>query len=116
MLLWPDGGRRLLREIIERILKSEEDAKAMEQEAREKAKKIVEEGRREAAGIIAGAREAAREEASRVLEDTRRAATEEHKRILDEARAASEAMPGDGDLGNRELIEEAVRKISGLER
>lgn len=105
-----------MKEIVERILKAEDDAKRMVEEARDEAKRINEQARRIASQILDKARMDAQREADDLL---RRAMVEienQRKSIIDDAKIKAdqtvERYRGRLDT----WIAWAVEVISGLQR
>jgi ATP synthase H subunit len=109
------GGWSDLKEVIEKILKAEQDAKRMVQEAREEARAIVDAARGRGLKIIEEARDDARAEAQTVLDRAREEADAERERILAEARARAGLVVDTANVEDLSLITGAVRRISGLE-
>lgn len=104
-----------VKEIIEKILQAEQDAKKMVRDARDQARQMVQDSRKSSQDIVEKSREDARLEGQEILEKARQEAAEERKRILDDAKAQADAIVKGARVEDTSVITRAVNRLCGLE-
>lgn len=102
-----------MREIVESVLKAEEEARARIDEARKKAAGIREEADRAAAELVASARESAVRVSKNRLDEARAAAASLLNQTREESEASARAAEGSSSLAVSSLVNDIVALIAG---
>jgi vacuolar-type H+-ATPase subunit H len=103
-----------MREIIQKIIASENEAKEIVEEAGIEADRILANARRRASEILDQALAEARAETKKIVEEATKVAEEEKQRRLEEARDRLEREVSMDEAARELSIQEVVRCVCGL--
>lgn len=103
-----------MREVIQKIIETENKAKATVEAARAEADRILSDARKRAGEITEQARVQARAETAKIMEEALAAAEEEKRHHLEEARARIESQVDIDKATREQAIQGVVRCVCGL--
>lgn len=102
-----------MQELIQKMLRVEEDARKLVQEAETEARKAVAVAQQDAQAQAERTLEAARHQARQLVEDAARDALNEKRQVLEQRRADAQAAIGVDDAGIRDAADAVLQIVLG---
>lgn len=102
-----------MRDVIQRILQAESEAKHLLEQARQEAERIETQARNEAQEIEADVQRELQTEAGRILEETARRAEQEKHELLDRATRDIEEQVQLPEILKKKAVQEVIRCVCG---
>jgi vacuolar-type H+-ATPase subunit H len=107
------GAEFMGQEMVEAILKIEQEAAEQQDRAEKQAAALIAEANDEADAVLKEAREKAQQAADDILEEGKRAADAEQKRILDQAHHEADQLEQTAQDHLGDAVAYVVRRVSG---
>jgi vacuolar-type H+-ATPase subunit H len=109
-------GKTVMRDVIQRIIAAEAEARQRVQAANSEAERILSEARKRAQELVAAARQTARLDAEKMLATTLQTAAAEKKERLAHAAAEIETQVRVDEATARQAVEAVTRCVCGFQQ
>ena len=104
-----------MKEVVDRILKSEEQARALVDDSQSQAKVIIRQADREAATIVSEQNAKSRADAQALIKKEESRALDEYRKMLQTTRDEASEMKKEKDPLLEQAAAEALKQVMGIE-